>query len=929
MKTTILQDLVEQGYRFPGDGTVVTPHQEILTGREIGAFADRVAPNPEEAAAFLSQIGVQKKIPVQIPSVSSERLEFPSRGGVMIKTSAGWIQLGVPMWTNKDAFDRYAASGGFGRPKDDVPQIIPTTYIYDAAYNQQDGFLPFDFLGYMHFVTKGTTFNLVTADPSQAEALKAFLDLSYQGDRRQELSESVRQEYPADAVGVPDLRAEMERAFVAEGKPAIHPEALRTVSSFNANNTFQMGNVSVINHSNQVYEIVDQGESLGVVDLKIHPMPKLTLERSLETARDKDFQDVRAQAMVEGRPGLWPLGTGYGFDSKGETSGFMNWHNGRVTLIDPPSNTLEYFLSNGIPLDLISGIIVTHGHTDHFGNSIPRLLGMLPKVPVYTTPTIYKMLLEQSLLAFSLPTSSSQELLQEYYVALTDDFLIPDLAKYGDGSNLSKLDQTRLFVDLYEQVTRRLTEKTTPALTKLQMHLDQDLASIGCPGLFDWDFKPVYPQTPTVINGQTYRFDYTLHTIPALGFEITTQANRDEHKNPVLYFSGDTYAVDEIRERLTQSGPNGETPVMNPERANQILRMETLLSETKGQTVPLTVLQEAGFPPIHTPGDQTRQLLDRLQETGVDVSGVKLYHVADDAAAKAGVPKWLAGHRGWIDLSGHYPDWEALTYSDLVDSALQRIPVLASLTHPQIGTIFGNARNLTLYKSGHVIFERGTQGDEFIIIIDGEVAIDYGTGTPMKKQSGFIGEAALFNETRNATVTATVPTYAIKVSAAATRAQLEASGVISALSHIRSVRAQAYPAFAASPWGHLPKEIADGLFLKGSVEYHEPGRQFITQGDPARDVYVVLNGQAQIHRDGRLLSVSHPSDIIGEMALIHHAPRMASAMAGPNGTHVLRLDAQRLTEFQHSYPGVGGPLRRLAMERARSNHLPQIQRFKR
>jgi len=149
------------------------------------------------------------------------------------------------------------------------------------------------------------------------------------------------------------------------------------------------------------------------------------------------------------------------------------------------------------------------------------------------------------------------------------------------------------------------------------------------------------------------------------------------------------------------------------------------------------------------------------------------------------------------------------------------------------------------------------------------------------------------------------------------------------LAHIRSVRAQAYPAFAASPWGHLPKEIADGLFSKGSIEYHEPGRQFITQGDPARDVYVVLNGQAQIHRDSQLLSVSRPSDILGEMAMVHHAPRMASATAGPSGTHVLRLDAQRLDTFQRQYPGVGGPLRRLAMERSRVHNLPQIQKFKR
>ena len=58
-----------------------------------------------------------------------------------------------------------------------------------------------------------------------------------------------------------------------------------------------------------------------------------------------------------------------------------------------------------------------------------------------------------------------------------------------------------------------------------------------------------------------------------------------------------------------------------------------------------------------------------------------------------------------------------------------------------------------------------------------------------------------------------------------------------------------------------------------------PGKIIFAQGDPGDVMYVVLEGQAQIMIDGKLVETVRPGGILGEMALIDAAPRSATAIA--------------------------------------------------
>lgn len=57
------------------------------------------------------------------------------------------------------------------------------------------------------------------------------------------------------------------------------------------------------------------------------------------------------------------------------------------------------------------------------------------------------------------------------------------------------------------------------------------------------------------------------------------------------------------------------------------------------------------------------------------------------------------------------------------------------------------------------------------------------------------------------------------------------------------------------------------------------GEVIFAEGDPAQELYVIQRGQVEIRKGGRLLDTLTGKTIFGEMALIDHAPRAATAVA--------------------------------------------------
>ena len=57
------------------------------------------------------------------------------------------------------------------------------------------------------------------------------------------------------------------------------------------------------------------------------------------------------------------------------------------------------------------------------------------------------------------------------------------------------------------------------------------------------------------------------------------------------------------------------------------------------------------------------------------------------------------------------------------------------------------------------------------------------------------------------------------------------------------------------------------------------GKEFITEGKPGREAFILLEGTVSVHRGKRLIATLGPGDIIGEMSILAGHPRSATVRA--------------------------------------------------
>ncbi len=57
------------------------------------------------------------------------------------------------------------------------------------------------------------------------------------------------------------------------------------------------------------------------------------------------------------------------------------------------------------------------------------------------------------------------------------------------------------------------------------------------------------------------------------------------------------------------------------------------------------------------------------------------------------------------------------------------------------------------------------------------------------------------------------------------------------------------------------------------------GKQFITEGDPGRQAFLVLSGRATVRRGSKILTTVGPGDFLGEMSVLTGDHRTASVTA--------------------------------------------------
>jgi CRP-like cAMP-binding protein/phosphoribosyl 1,2-cyclic phosphodiesterase len=226
-------------------------------------------------------------------------------------------------------------------------------------------------------------------------------------------------------------------------------------------------------------------------------------------------------------------------------------------------------------------------------------------------------------------------------------------------------------------------------------------------------FRPVSVGGPLRILGAEFRFFYSLHAIPTIGFEVWCGGKSFAYSADTLYDPGRI-------EEMYQSG------VLSPARRDALLHFPWHHS---------MVLHEAGVPPIHTPPERLADLPDDVKQR------LRLIHIAESGLPEGrGLKLARTGFDQTISLkvqaSGDAPALEAL-------DALSAIELFRDLTIER-GREFLTIAKREQWASGSLVIGQGEAGDRFYIIVSGEAqVVKDGAVVTTYKHGDFFGETAL------------------------------------------------------------------------------------------------------------------------------------------------------------------------------------------
>ena len=92
--------------------------------------------------------------------------------------------------------------------------------------------------------------------------------------------------------------------------------------------------------------------------------------------------------------------------------------------------------------------------------------------------------------------------------------------------------------------------------------------------------------------------------------------------------------------------------------------------------------------------------------------------------------------------------------------------------------------------------------------------------------------------------------------------------------------------------GLTPEEVSDVLH-QGKVVYFQQGQAIFHEGMLGSNLFIVLSGQIGIYMKGKIIARCKVGDAFGEMAVLNHTPRCATA-AALTDTTLFTLDEMQI-----------------------------------
>ncbi len=317
--------------------------------------------------------------------MDNQLFELP-KGGILLKLTDTYIQLGVPPESIKDSIN--------------IIGTVPLNFILPAklfSYERMCSFAELEFpIYYNFFVNKKKT--TIFATREQEDILSALLEESIFGPKELFLE----YEFPLgkETAGFPDMKKEL---------------------SYFATNT-------LTKESMIMDDLVDFIELTDNAPISITDKAKLLYNKNEETIiiTDGDFtkelnrnieikvidaEKIATDSMfVPPVFGITTLGSSHGFDPKGKTSGFIFWINGSGIMIDPPIDSSLWLIEQNVDPCMVKSVILTHCHADHDSGVMQKIL-QEGRIKLYTTPTILKSFIKKTSLITGIPETDLIDLI--------------------------------------------------------------------------------------------------------------------------------------------------------------------------------------------------------------------------------------------------------------------------------------------------------------------------------------------------------------------------------------------------------------------------------------------------------------------------------------------------------------------------------------
>lgn len=702
------------------------------------------------------------------------------KGGVVVLTSAGPVQVGSPPETIKDTMRLE-----FGVP---AIYVLPQK-LYRAEWGVSLAELEFP-VYFNFFVLKRKT--VIVCERSQRLRATEVLRESVFGPETIDITA----DYARDTVpfGLPDLKKEMDyfRKNPFKSGQLMQLEDLVTFVELRLGEERDIGK----GHSVRV--------KLGKDSVRIRDGAKVTLIPESMMAPQFDPPPDTPQSFEPPLFGVTCLGASHGFDAKEPTSGFILWVNHRGIMVDPPVHSTQVLESFNINPKHIQALLLTHCHADHDAGVLQKCF-QESKIMLYTTPTIFKSFIRKA-------------------VALT------------------QLSPARLY-DLF-------------------------------------DFHPLMIGRPNRVGGAEIWCNYSLHSIPTIGFQVFFEGNS-------MVYSSDTLYDPDVFQKMHEDN------ILSRDRMASLMDFPWHFD---------LVFHEAGVPPLHTPAKVLARLPDDVKKR------LHLLHTdLKDIPPSSGLKRAARGVENSISLPVHESyRTEAVKTLDV----LANVDLFSDFPIEKAKEFLAMAKMET-YKAGEPVILCSHQAPDnapkFYIVMSGQIELRYLGRKIIYDAYDYFGQTAiLMKQQRRSDMYARTDVQLLTLSSHDFLHFIRASDVGPTLTRLAQVRSTGSWDLLAESRIFSSLSTTQKTQLERILEPRDFGRNkiMIRSGAIPDAAYIVRRGKISVIHKGKTAGRLTVGDFAGDVpALFNHRPS-ALRFVSQGVVEAYRIDGNDLRDFLNRNPGI-------------------------